>query len=198
MQAASRPYRRASSRTGTFDGSDETPPRGRCPQNDRDPISAPRSADRVQNNPDIFHRAKQRRLLGRPRSRRTDRRTVLVQGLRIVVCKAQHPLDGMCNGVFIRKIRARPEEQRQYACIASGTPATARNRDEAPTQEFAYRLTGPQISFGRRDNMRIMLAIPAALEQGGALVGLPTDAGFRPCFIRLGPTRSREIFRGVR
>jgi hypothetical protein len=46
--------------------------------------------------------------------------------------------------------------------------------------------------------MRIVLAIPAALEQGGALVGLPTGAGFRPGFIRLGPDRSREIFRGIR
>jgi hypothetical protein len=46
--------------------------------------------------------------------------------------------------------------------------------------------------------MRIVLAIPAALEQGGALVGLPTGAGFCPRFIRLWPSRSRDIFRGVR
>jgi hypothetical protein len=46
--------------------------------------------------------------------------------------------------------------------------------------------------------MRIVLAIPAALEQGGALVGLPAGAGFCARFIWLWPTRSREIFRGVR
>jgi hypothetical protein len=46
--------------------------------------------------------------------------------------------------------------------------------------------------------MRIVLAIPVAPEEGGALVVLPTVAGFCSRFTWPWPSRSREIFRGVR